>query len=122
MSNLKKFELYVECADINGHQVFACEAENELMARQMFRDGLCTIIDEQLEVTNLESQPFNIEESDDISSRLSSDVENSLESKIKQLEHDKERLALLLKELLFLDAISPVSTRKIVKSILEECS
>ncbi|EGR2972976.1 hypothetical protein ABVY18_004151 [Vibrio parahaemolyticus] len=44
------------------------------------------------------------------------------QAKIKQLEHDKERLALLLKELLFLDAISPVSTRKIVKSILEECA
>ncbi len=84
MSNLKKFELYVECTGINGHQVFACEAENEQAAKQMFRDGQCTIIDEQLEVTDLAHRPFNIEESDDISSRLSSDVEHSLESKIKQ--------------------------------------
>lgn len=122
MSNLKKFELYVECTGINGHQVFACEAENEQAAKQMFRDGQCTIIDEQLEVTDLSRSPFSIEESDDISSRLNSDVEHSLESKIKQLECNKDRLAFLLQELLFLGVISSDHNRKIVKSVLEECS
>ncbi len=114
MSNLKKFELYVECTGINGHQVFACEAENEQAAKQMFRDGQCTIIDEQLEVTDLERSPFSIEESDDISSRLHSDTEQALNSEclhhkkmrlkqasqIRQIEGDKDRLRMALKNLI----------------------
>ncbi|HHB1579036.1 TPA: hypothetical protein ACN983_004118 [Vibrio parahaemolyticus] len=123
MSNLKKFELYVECTGINGHQVFACEAENEQAAEQMFRDGQCTIIDEQLEVTDLERHSFSIEESEDISSRLHSDVEHSLESKIKRLEHDKACLAELLQKILDTEGIIKTPhNRKVVKSVLEKYS
>lgn len=99
MSKLKKFELYVECIGVDGHQVFACEAESEQAAKRMYRDGLCSIIGERLEVTDLADCPFSIEESDDISSRLSSDVEHSLESKIKQLQNDNDRLREVLKSL-----------------------
>ncbi|MCQ9087351.1 hypothetical protein [Vibrio alginolyticus] len=123
MSELKKFELYVECTGVNGHQVFACEAENEQAAKRMLRNGQCAIIDEQLEVTDLAHRPFNIEESDDISSRLSSDVEHSLESKIKQLEHDKACLAELLQKMLDTEGIiNAPHNRKVVKSVLEKYS
>ncbi len=137
MSNMKKFELYVECTSVNGYQVFACEAENEQAAKQMFRDGQCVIIDEQLEVVGLHHHPSVIEESDDISSRLRSDTEQELEAEchhhkkkrheqsmqINQLQNDKVKLVELLQALLDAEGvIETAHNRKIVKSVLEDCS
>ena len=86
MSNLKRFEMSVEVTAVDGSQVFACMAENETEAEQMFKRGECEIIDQQIEVLGLESSPFAIEESEDISSRLASDRANAYFERIKELE------------------------------------
>ncbi|HDM8198715.1 TPA: hypothetical protein P0E36_004899 [Vibrio harveyi] len=98
MSNLKRFEMSVEVTAVDGSQVLACMAENETEAELMFKRGECEIIDQQIEVLGLEETPFEIEESEDISSRLGQDViaihqerikelENALDEKSQELEH-----------------------------------
>ncbi|WP_274882422.1 hypothetical protein [Vibrio harveyi] len=86
MSNLKRFEMSVEVTAVDGSQVFACMAENETEAEQMFKRGECEIIDQQIEVLGLEKTPFAIEESEDISSRLASDIAHAYFERIKELE------------------------------------
>lgn len=89
--NLKKYELVVECTSIEGNQTFACYAENAGDARRKFRSGECQIIDEQLEVIGLDSEIEQIYESDDISSRLPSDVISSLEKEIQTLKENRAK-------------------------------
>jgi hypothetical protein len=81
----KKYELEIEAKDFYGYQTFACEAESELEARDMFRRGMCEIIDVQIEVLGLEHEPMNIIESDDISSRLPQDLMARLTEENKRL-------------------------------------
>lgn len=78
MESLKKWELLVEATSFDGSQTFACEAVDEAEALIKFKAGLCDIIEVNVEVLGLENTPFDIEESSDISSRLSGAVNNHL--------------------------------------------
>ncbi len=130
-SNLKRYELSVECTAIEGSQTFACFASSESEAKQLFREGKCEIIDEQLEVIGLEAKPFEITESDDISSRLLGDQlakqSAELESLKSELVNAAEEIESLRQELeevnslsrSFIDAVSTshaVSTKNMIGS------
>lgn len=86
MSELKKYELTVECTSFNGSQTFACYAENETQALNLFKAGKCVIIDEQIEVLGLEEDSLEIIESNNIDSRLPSDVICELSNTIAEQE------------------------------------
>lgn len=99
MSELKRFELTVEANNFEGSQTFACYAYSKSDAKDRFRNGECAIIDESIEVLGLEREPTEIEESDDISSRLWSDVAESKDVEIAKLQAEKAELVKFVTEI-----------------------
>lgn len=90
MESLKKWELLVEANSFDGSQTFACEAVDEEEALAKFKAGLCEIIEVNIEVIGLDENPFDIEESDDITSRLSNDINDRLVEENAALKADRE--------------------------------
>ncbi len=92
MSELKQYELEVSATSFDGSQTFACWAKDEAEAEEKFKRGECYIIDVNIEVLGLEREPFSIEESFDISSRLPGDVITLLETKLTTITKQRDEL------------------------------
>lgn len=67
--NMKKYEMVYEANNFDGHQIFACEADNEEEAKEKFKAGECDIVEQSIEVLSL-GELHDIYEVDDIENRL----------------------------------------------------
>ena len=88
---LKRYEITVEASAVYGNQVFACFAYSELDAKDKFNLGECELIDQELEVQDFDCNSINIEESDDISSRLLSDQLLNAELEVDRLRRELDK-------------------------------
>lgn len=88
----KKWEITVDATDFDGNQVFACEADTEEEALETFKRSECEIIEVNIEVLGLDRASVNIEESDDITSRLGQDVAADLSKQLAELRQLNEEL------------------------------
>lgn len=77
-----KYEMTVEANSFDGSQVFACEADSPEEAVAKFK---ADIIEVNIEVLGLDADPYDVQESTDITSRLSQDVILAQAAEVKRL-------------------------------------
>lgn len=98
-AGLKRYELTLEVNSVEGSQVFACVARSEFEAQLKLSRGECEIIDQSLEVLGLDKEPIEVVESNDISSRLLSDLFAEQSTELEQLRKERDELVLWLRGL-----------------------
>jgi len=114
MGKLKMFEITLEANSFDGNQVFACYATDEQEAMLKLKRGECDIIESNIEVLGLDKVPIDIMESDDITSRLLSDVCERQDKEIKELK-EWQRLAFVAHPNIDLDIESAKSSLESTK-------